>query len=411
MSKSKIIPRASAIKTQTTNIVIASEASNKEYRAILAPNEIKTLTSNKSLKLNIYFVPSQCRRFTNDEYTNAGAKPYAQARILEEDNNIVLSVKPLEKAQIEQLQPPRKTKFIAFMSVPAKPGTLEDTMKTIIKKSCVAVDIEKLVRADGLPALNTSDIAGVVGMHHAIYLGLVSVSAKSEKNILAKLYFGEKEMLDAHINASAPIIKKLTRTKILILGANTNAGKGAIRLAKYSKIGIEKYGTLDIFKTKLGYIDSKLISDDEKKQAIYGGERKYMYESRLAEILENFAKNKFNVVIIDCFKWTDKMPVLLDRADIPKAFNPNSSKYKKLSLNIVDVGVSGSMPCFNRYTDSMNAYPYTDIQSGAKVLQISNLPNSLAKDASIRTSIQFTKYVLPEILNGDENDMLKKAKV
>lgn len=378
--------------------IIKEEKIPQDFRVTFTPDHCLQLVEN--FDLDVAVQPSSIRCFDDASYVE---KKLNLSNKLE-DRDVLFGVK---EVPIESLIP-NKTYFFFSHTIKKQPYN-KKLLQAVLEKNITLIDYECLKDKYNQRVVAFGRFAGIVGA----YNGLLAYGKKyksynlkpaNQCHDLEELW-GELEKVKLHKGA-----------KILLTGAGRVA-KGSIEVLK--KAGIKGVQENEYFvhhdEPVFIQLDSdayneKINNQDEDFdfQDFYTNPQEY--ESTFYRFLP-----VTDILIAGAF-WDPKAPVLFTEEDV------QSEDFKIKVIADITCDIQGSVPTTIRSTTIDDGYydinrasfseepAYSD-KENITVMAIDNLPCEVPRDASKSFGDQLLKAVIPELVKGDDSEMIKKATI
>ena len=366
-----------------------------DNRVALSPHQCKViLRKNPSVELVVQ--PSPIRCYNDSEYLEAGITLQTDLS----DCNILLGIK---EVPIDELIA-NKT-YCFFSHTKKKQPHNKKLLQTIIEKKIRLIDYECLTYSDGQRVLGFGFFAGIVGAHN----GLLTYGKKTGNFNLPPVHkFKDfREVIRQYFEVKLPNIKIVS----------TGNGRVSTGVQETMNMYDIKRVSKDDFTTKeFEYpVYCELIAED-----LYKHKDTHVYHRK------DFRNNPTNYYC-DFAKYYKAADVMLNGVYWQKGIAPffTLEEMRKADFNLqviadITCDVNGSIPC-NLEATSIDDPTYGfDPKTFEKtkpfkpgmvdIMAVDNLPNELPRDASDFFGVQFTKNVLPEILEG-KTELLQRATI
>jgi saccharopine dehydrogenase (NAD+, L-lysine-forming) len=378
--------------------LIREEKNPPDTRVALAPEQCAQIEKDHP-GVKILVEPSLNRCLTDQAYQDAGIE-------LSDDMSscdILLGIKevPVDKL-IEG-----KT-YLFFSHTKKKQPYNQKLMQALIQKNIRMIDYECLTHTDGQRILGFGFYAGLVGAHN----GILTYGKK----------FGKFDLKPAHACSDFAEMTAqyqdiyLPNLKIVVTGA----GKVAAGI-------VEIMNLLDV-----EYIEAEDFLEKEYDYPVYThlkGPSLYVRKDD-----GSYHRDDFHA---DPQSYECLMTPFLTRADIlmngvywdknvPRLFEKEDVKMPGFRMNVmsdVTCDIDGSVPVNMGASTIMDPVygvdratlqkvePFQNSESIIDVMAVDNLPNELPCDASRHFGLHLEKYVLNELLLGNESDIINRATI
>ncbi|GAA4840022.1 NAD(P)-dependent oxidoreductase [Algivirga pacifica] len=348
--------------------------------------------------IDITVQPSTIRCYQNEQYINR--KLPLQEELMECD--LLAGIK---EVPINELVP-NKT-YMFFSHTIKKQSYNRDLLRAVLQKNIRLIDYECLTDNKGQRVIAFGRFAGLVGA----YNGLIAYGKRTGRYELKPAHQCEdlKEM-KAHCAAL-----NLPAIKVAVTGGGrvSDGIVETLQAAGFKEVGITEY-----LEQTFDYpVYVQLRSKDYHTHQERGDFKAEEFYSNPSVYQANFTRflPHTDLLVAGAF-WHHEAPVLFTKEDLLAPEN-------KLKI-IADVtcDIEGSIPSTIRPSTIDNPFYDYDPASGEEcpafsseqnitVMAVDNLPNELPKDASASFGDQMLTYVLPNLLNGDKEGMIKNATI
>ena len=341
--------------------------------------------------------PSKIRCFSDVQYLSKSIK-------LQEDLSDCDILMGVKEVQIKDLVA-EKT-YLYFSHTIKEQHYNRQLLKKMLELNIRMVDYEVLTDINGKRVIGFGRYAGIVGC----YNGFLAIGKRTGRFELKPAYMckdrKEMELELKKIN--------LPKTKIIITGAG-RVGNGILELINI--IGIKEVSKDDFLNQNfdeavyvhLNTMDYNTRIDGKKasKSDFYNNPKAYKSNfMRFAKQAEFFIAGHYHAA---------NSPFLFTRLDAKsKDFKINT--VADISCDI-DGPVASTIRC-STISDPIYGYnPFTEIEDDYKkqdvitVMAVDNLPCELPKDASIGFGENLLKYIIPNLLGDDINNIIERATI
>lgn len=378
--------------------IIKEEKIPKDFRVTFTPEHCQQL--KRDFNLDVKVQPSPIRCFGDSLYEESGIELSDDL----EDRDVLFGVK---EVPIESLLP-NKTYFFFSHTIKKQPYN-KKLLQAVLKKNITLIDYECLKDKYNQRVVAFGRFAGIVGA----YNGLLAYGKKYKSYTL-------KPAHQCHdLEELWEELKKVTLpkgVKILLTGAGRVA-KGAIEVLKKAKIrGVQEneyfvHHEEPIFIQLDSDAYNEKIDDADAEfdfQNFYDNPKQY--DSTFYRFLP-----VTDILIAGAF-WDPNAPVLFTEEDV------QSEEFKIKVIADITCDIQGSVPTTLRSTTIDDGYydidrgsftekPAFSDKENITVMAIDNLPCEVPRDASKSFGDQLIKAVIPELLKGDNSEMIKKATI
>jgi alanine dehydrogenase len=366
-----------------------------DNRVALTPAQCKWLHKNRP-DVQMIVQPSENRCYSDKEYKAAGIE-------LKEDLgecDILLGIK---EVPVDMLIPGKT--YLFFSHTKKMQPYNQALLQAIIEKKITLIDYECLEHEDGARIIGFGFFAGVVGAHNgmmaygnrtgALHLDRVN-SAKTFQHLIHN-YFG----------------LKIPNIKIAVTGSGRVA-HGLLEIMNL--MGIHEVEPEDYMEKQFTYpVYVHLKGADlyrPKNGLLYNREHFHNYPE-LYECLFSKYLTKTDILMNGVY-WEKNIPRLFELVDlslpgwrIQTIADVTDDRNGSVPCNIGDGTIENPVYGVDRVTFQLTA-PY--LPGSVDVMAVGNLPNELPKDASRYFGEQLIKYVLGELIEGN-NPVIEKATI
>lgn len=388
---------ASKIKLMIQIGLIREEKVPKDTRVALTPDQCVDIQKEYSVKISAAPSPDRC--FGDEDYRSVGV----EIREDLSDCDILLGIKEVPIDRLIE----GKT-YLFFSHTKKKQPYNQKLMQAMLAKRIRMIDYECLTHSDGQRILGFGFFAGAVGAHN----GLLTYGKKFQKFDLKPAHerLDFDEMVGQYKDVYLPNIKI----------AVTGAGKVAS-------------GIVEI----MDQFDVEYIEGDDFIEGVFDypvythlkGPTLYVRKDNGTYHREDFHKNPGQYrclfkrylpaadILMNGIYWDDQVPRLFEKEDI------QSSTYRMNVIADITCDINGSVPInvgastianpvygIEKSTYSPVA-PFQNTADIIDVMAVDNLPNELPRDASRHFGQHLEKFVLRELLQGEESDVLARATI
>lgn len=370
-----------------------------DERVPFSPKQLVEL-QKKYPQLDITVQSSNVRRFKDEAYSSLGI----QVSDTVDHCDILMGVKEVPKPDLI----PNKTYFFFSHTIKKQPYN-RDLLQTIIDKKIRLIDYECLTDEGGMRLLGFGKYAGIVGTYNTIR----AYGLKHDLYYIKKAH-DCNDLEELHAELKKVNFPSGMAPKIVITG-NGRVAHGSLEIL--NELGIQE-------------VDPKAFLLQQFDQPVFAQLKVVDYVSRIdggpSEMREFFKSpelyksnfmpfaEKANVYIA-CHFWKDGSPFIFTREDAKKP-EFNLQLVGDISCDIDGPVASTLRP--STIEDPLYAYdPIAETEvpfnspNAIDVMAVDNLPCELPKDASEGFGAEFIKNILPAIIEGDKNEILKRATI
>lgn len=370
----------------------------EDNRTPLIPEHCQKIIS-KYPHIEIVVQPSQKRCYKDSEYEAAGISLTEDLS----DCDVLMGVKevPVDELIAGKI-------YFFFSHTIKKQAYNKKLLQTILQKNITLIDYEVLTDENRQRLIAFGYFAGMVGAHNGIYTyaertGLFKLKRLHE----CKDY---KEALEIYKQLRLPPMK-------IVLTGTGRVGKGAARVLddmRIKSVVPQDFLTMEFDQA----VYTQLTSSDyilPKEGEIFDKNHFYKHPE---EYKSDFAKfyRKADIMINGIY-YDPKSPAFFS---VQEMLNPdfNMTVIADVTCDIVPDSSIPSTLFASTIKDPIFGFdPRTEkaVEPHQKgiidMMTIDNLPNELPRDASFSFGDQFVKYILPELLNQEDSNIIKRATV
>ncbi|MGV3538890.1 MAG: NAD(P)-dependent oxidoreductase [Rufibacter sp.] len=343
--------------------------------------------------------PSPFRCFSDKEYTDLGIP-------LREDLTKCDVLMGVKEVPIDQLIP-GKTYFFFSHTIKKQPHN-QKLLKAILEKKITLIDYETITNEKGERVVAFGKWAGIVGA----YNGLLTYGRKWNLFHLKPAHqcVDMEDMQEEFFK-----VKFLPNIKIAVTGGGRVA-EGAVEVL--NKMGVKRVSVFDyLYKEFSEPVYTQLRSSDYHVRpdvAVWDSQDFYQNPHLYQSTFDKFAK--VTDLLMACAFWNPAAPVLFTPADM------REPDFKINTIADITCDVSGSIPCTKRVTTIADpAFDYDPLTGNLEeaysspknitVMAVDNLPCELPRNASRDFGRQLIDQVIPNLMNGDREGVLKRATI
>ena len=280
-------------------------------------------------------------------------------------------------------------------------------LQAVLKKNIRLIDYEVLKDRQGNRLVAFGRYAGIVGA----YNGLWTYGKRYKSFALRRAH----ECFDVNDLKLELRKVKLPSVKIILTGAG-RVGKGSMETL--DSAGIRKVSPQDFLTKKFDEpVYVQLSSGDyhhRKEGGHFNREEFHLYPERYNSSFIDFTRVA-DILMAGAF-WNPKAPVLFTREDML------SPDFKIRVIADITCDIGGSVPSTKRATtiidplydyDAANDKEQSALSSDKffTVMAVDNLPCELPRSASEEFGRDLIDRVLPLLINGDEEDVIRRATI
>ncbi|MEO6404714.1 MAG: NAD(P)-dependent oxidoreductase [Ferruginibacter sp.] len=363
-----------------------------DNRVALTPAQCKWMRKNHP-EIEIIVQPSANRCFADNEYHMAGV------RLQEDLDNcdILLGIKEVPVTMLI----PGKT-YLFFSHTKKLQPYNQNLLRQIVAKKITLIDYECLEHNDGTRIIGFGFFAGIVGAHNGMMAygkrtgayKLEKVNGSKNLQHLIHTYFG----------------LKLPKMKIAVTGSGRVA-HGVLEIMNL--LGIHEVEPEDFLEKKFSYpayVHLKGIDlYENKKDGNYNRNDFHKhpknYRSKFLQYLQE------TDVLMNGVYWEKNIPRLFEMEDLQKpGFNIKTiaditdDTHGSIPCNLGDGTIEDPVYGVDRIKGTKTV-PY--LASSVDIMAVGNLPNELPRDASRYFGEQLIKYVLADLVAGNDETINK----
>lgn len=281
-------------------------------------------------------------------------------------------------------------------------------MQAFIAKKIRMIDYECLTHIDGQRILGFGFFAGVVGAHNGILTygkkhGLYELPKANEINSYAELLSFYDHL-------------KLPNFKIAVTGSG-KVTSGILEIMSHLDIQsiepgdfISKEYNYPVYThLKGGYLYQHKVTKN------YNREEFHQYPEKYESLFQQYLP--YTDILLNGIYWDKKIPRLFEKEDV------KNEDFRMSVVADITCDTDGSVPInIGSSTIADPVYgidkkslakvaPFQNSKDIIDVMAVDNLPNELPRDASKYFGAHFEKYILEPLLEGYENDIIKRATI
>ncbi len=340
---------------------------------------------------------SDIRSFKDEEYEEKGLNVTDNI----ESAEILLGVK---EVPIEALIPHKK--YFFFSHTIKKQPYNRKLLQAVLEKNIELYDHETIVNEHGARLIGFGRYAGIVGAYNAfrtygLKYGIIELPKVADVT--------DREAMEKELQKI-----QLPSIKIVVTGSG-RVGKGVQEVLDYMKI--RQVSSEDYLTKKFNepvYTQIHVLDYNKRKDGVVKDEQDFF--EKASEYESDFMKYaQVSDVYIAGHFYGEGAPFIFTHDDA------RSPCFKIKVIADISCDVGGPIACTLRASTIENPIygydPHTEAEVNFKdekaiaVMAVDNLPCELPKDASEGFGEMFTKYVMPAFFNGDQEGILKRAKI
>ena len=369
----------------------------QDTRVPLIPKDLKRLKEEFS-ELEVIVEPSDIRCYKDSEYRQMDIELSGKL----DDCTILFGVKEVPIPQLIE----NKTYLFFSHTIKEQPYNRQ-LLQEILRKKITLIDYEVLTNKQGVRIVAFGRYAGLVGA----YNGLLTYGKKYNLYNLRRA----NECFDLDDLKTELSKISLAPVKILVTGGGRVAG-GSMEILDGAKI--RQVSPEDLLKKKYDepvyanllpeHYNKHKSGKDYSDKDFFANPQDYEGDFlRFAAVAD---------ILIAGAYWDPEAPVLFTKEDI------SSGKINLKVIADITCDIEGSIPTTLRATTISDPWydydksalaetlPFSSVEN-ITVMSIDNLPNELPRNASEDFSRELSNQVVPLFINGDKDDILKRATI
>lgn len=375
--------------------LIREEKIPADTRVALTPLQCVEIQKEYGVKIQVAPAPNRC--FADDEYTAAGIELNEDLS----DCDILLGIKevPVDKLIAGKT-------YLFFSHTKKKQPYNQKLMRALIARKIRMIDYECLTHPDGQRILGFGFFAGVVGAHN----GLLTYGKKYDRFALKPAHecMDLEEMVTQYQDIYLPHIKI----------ALTGAGKVASGVVEImDRFDIEYVEPNDFLEKTFNYpVYTHLKGRSlyvRKDNGTYHRDDFHKYPQHYQCMFKRYLP--VTDILMNGIYWDTGIPRLFEKEDV------KDDSYKTTVIADITCDVEGSVPInMGASTIADPVYgvhrktlertlPFQPTGDIIDLMAVDNLPNELPRDASRHFGNHLEKFVLKELLQGEESDIIARA--
>lgn len=322
-------------------IAVVKESRAREKRVALSPQIVKQLIA-KGFEILVERSAGELSAFTDQDYQNSGAKIISDKQELFKQAQVVVKLNALSAEEIAMLQAGTVVMSLMYHSIN------QDLVKAMAEKSVSAFSMDAIPRISRAQSMDVLSSQGNLAGYKAVILGAEQMT----------------KIFPLMMTAAGTI----TPSKVLIFGVGV-AGLQAIATAKRLGSVVEATDVRPETKEQAESLGAKFISVEDDGVKVEGGYAKEVSAEYLAKQKAAVNKSLFqaDLVITTALVMGRKAPILITEDQV---------KQMKYGSVIVDMAAEQGGNCELTVPDEIV------VKHGVKIVGITNLPSTLATNAS-----------------------------
>jgi saccharopine dehydrogenase (NAD+, L-lysine-forming) len=367
-----------------------------DKRVALTPEQCQKFKT-KYPQVELVVEQSPDRTYTDQEYNAVGIEVITDMT----DCDILIGIK---EVPIDKLIPNKS--YLFFSHTIKEQEYNRDLLQAVLAKNINLIDYEPLTRNKGGRILGFGKWAGAVGAYNAF----LTWGKKTGKFDLPRAY----ETNDYEKSMQLLAALELGKTRVVFTG-NGRVADGIREVLEGMKIR-ECTPQEFVSQPPRGAYFTQLTSWDLYHRKDGGKwDQNHFYENHGEYCCEFDNFLPYTDILINGMYWENDLPTLFTKRD---------TKAENFSIKVVaDItcDVEGSVPITMEATDIFNptfgwsrseqkqVAPYDD--DTIDVMAVTNLPTEMPKNASTEFGSLFLEHIVPLLIDGDKDDILKRARI
>lgn len=377
--------------------LIREEKNPPDTRVALSPEQCRQVEDKYNVKILVEPSPNRC--FKDEAYVANGIQLSTDLSSCD----ILLGIK---EVPVEKLMEGKT--YLFFSHTKKKQPYNQKLMKALIRKNIRMIDYECLTHSDGQRILGFGFYAGVVGAHN----GLLAYGKKTGAYKLKAAH--DCRDFDEMVGQYQDIF--LPKVKIAVTGAGKVAS-GIVEIM--DQLDIEYVEPEDFVEKRFEYpVYTHLKGHTlyvRKDNGTYHRDDFHKFPQDYQCVFKRYLA--VTDILMNGIYWDSKVPRLFERDDL------KAKDYRMNVIADITCDVDGSVPInvgastiadpvygIDRETlEQVAGFQNTD--RTVDVMAVDNLPNELPCDASAHFGQHLEKYVLSELLKGEQSDIIARATI
>lgn len=371
-----------------------------DARVALTPAQCQLIENQYTGQVKFTIQPSEVRAIADSEYLAAGLEMSSDLS----GCDLLLGIK---EVPINELIAGKTYYF--FSHTTKKQAYNRKLLQAILQKNITLIDYERLTNSSDIRVIAFGRWAGIVGAHN----GLMAYSRRTNAYQLEQMH---KYKTFAEAKAYYKTVT-LPPMRIVVTGAG-RVSSGAVEVLEalgVRRITPQVYLTTQFEQPVFTQLNSQYYVKHKDEDQNFEMEDFYAHPEHYESIFLPYTK--CTDLMINGIFWDKRAPAFFDRqdmlapdfsiktiADITCDIAPAASLPSTLFASTIAQPVFGYDPKNNAATAPFQA-------ESIDVMSIDNLPSELPTDASEAFGEQFIKSVLPEIMQAEPSDMIRRATV
>ncbi|MDA8929770.1 NAD(P)-dependent oxidoreductase [Bacteroidia bacterium] len=367
-----------------------------DKRVALTPQQCAALVKTYP-NLELVVEESPDRTFTAQEYTDAGIAVVNDVA----DCDVLAGIKEVPTDKLIA----NKTYFFFSHTIKAQAYN-RGLLQAVLEKNISLIDYEPITWENGARILGFGKWAGIVGAYNAF----LTWGKKTKKFDLPAAF----ETNDFEKSMAQLAELDLGRARVVFTG-NGRVCQGIREVLEGMKLK-ECSPQEFVSQPPRGAYFTQLTSWDlyhRKDGGAWDPEHFYTHHGEYCCEFDNFLP--YTDILINGIYWEDDMPPLFHKE------NTKATNFEIQVIADITCDVEGSVPITMEATDIYNptfgwsksqqkqVEPYGE--DTIDVMAVTNLPTEMPRNASEEFGSLFLEHILPLLVNGDKDDILKRAQI
>jgi saccharopine dehydrogenase (NAD+, L-lysine forming) len=355
------------------------------------------MAKNPLIRIVVETSPDRC--YSDEEYRNESVEIVSDVS----NCDVLLGVKEVPIDSLIE----GKTYFFFSHTKKLQPYN-KPLMQAFIRKKIRMIDYECLTHKDGQRILGFGFFAGVVGAHN----GFLTYGKKHQLFDLPKAddIHSYAELLTYYHQIKLPNIK------IVVTGSGKVAS-GVLEILYH--LGIQSIEPSDFISKEYDYpVYTHLKGGylyQHKVTKRYNREDFHLHPEKYESLFQQYLP--YTDLLMNGIYWEKKIPRLFEKEDV------QNEDFRISVIADITCDADGSVPInLGASTIADPVYgidkktlqkvaPFQNTIEVIDLMTVDNLPNELPRDASKYFGAHFEKYILQPLLEGYENDVIKRATI
>lgn len=367
-----------------------------DYRVPLIPEHVLAIQQQfPSVEIVVESYPERC--YPNEAYSSKNIAVVDDIS----DADVIVGVKEVPMDALI----PNKTYFFFSHTIKKQPYN-RDLLRTILNKNIRLIDYECIKDQTNIRLIGFGRYAGIVGA----YNGFIAWGNRFKSFQLkpANQCYNRQELDEELKKVTLPPIKILLTGK----GRVANGAEEVIKTIGLRKVSTEEFLTQEFSEPVYAQVEYPEYTIHKET----GDFNKMDFRENPEEFESDFGKFLPHTdFLITGHFWKEGSPVFFTREEM---LDPS---FKIKVIADISCDIDGPIPATIRAStikDPIYGYdPNTGLETdayhekGITVMAVDNLPCEMPRDASEDFGNEFVKNIIPALLNGDPDGILKKATI